>query len=221
MNSAACLRQSGANKMRHLIVSMVAFVLVAACGKIKEEAALPPGSHVLALGDSLTAGAGVSSGEAWPSLLASRTGWVVINAGRNGDTSGAALQRLPELLEEHRPVLVLVTVGGNDMLRRLPQKETIANLKQILALIKAHGAKAVLLATPQPSAAGAFFRNLSAADFYREVADEHKVHLIEDAVADVLSDPQLKGDPLHPNAEGHARLSEKLFEALKSIGYAR
>lgn len=220
MISAAFRRQFGANSMRYLIVSMVAIVLVAACGKIQEEA-IPPGSPVLALGDSLTAGAGVSHGEAWPSLLASRTGWVVVNAGRNGDTSGAALQRLPELLEEHRPVLVLVTVGGNDMLRRLPKKETIANLGKILTLIKAHGAKAVLLATPQPSAAGAFFRNLSAPDFYREVADEHKIHLIEDAVAEVLSDPQLKGDPLHPNAAGHARLSEKLFDALKSIGYAR
>lgn len=106
------------------------------------------------------------------------------------------------------------------MLRRLPQEETIANLGQILSQIKAHGAKPVLLATPKPSAAGVFFRNLSAADFYRGVADEHKAHLIEDAVAEVLSDPQMKGDPLHPNAAGHALLSEKIFNALKSIGYA-
>lgn len=226
MNSAAypgkCLtpRQLGAGPVRYLMVLLAAMFLLAACGKAREEA-LPAGSRVLALGDSLTAGNGVAPEQAWPSPLAGRTGWVVINGGVSGDTSGAALQRLPALLEEHSPVLVLVTLGGNDMLRKIPEAETIAHLDQILARIQAHGAKAVLLATPKPSAAGAVFRSLSAADFYQGVADRHKLPLIRDAMAEVLSDPQLKGDPLHPNAAGHARLAEKLFEALRSIGYAR
>lgn len=214
------LRQFGADLIRHAILLIAATVLVAACGKEKEEA-IPGGSRVLALGDSLTAGAGVTPEEAWPDLLAGRTGWVVTNGGVSGDTSGDALRRLPSLLEEHNPVLVLVTLGGNDMLHQLPQEETVANLGQILTLIKAHGAKPALLATPKPSVAGAVFQNLSAADFYRKVADEHQVPLIEDAVAEVLSDPKLKGDPLHPNAAGHALLSEKIFDALKSIGYVR
>lgn len=205
---------------RRILLLAAVTVLVAACGKAKEDA-LPPGSRVLALGDSLTEGAGVSSAEAWPDLLANRTGWVVINGGVSGDTSGGALHRLPALLEEHHPVLVLVTLGGNDMLRHITQEETIANLGQILAVIKAHGAKPVLLATPKPSVAGAAFHNLSAADFYLRVADEQQVPLIEDAIAEVLSDPQLKGDPLHPNTAGHAQLSQKIFDALKSIGYAR
>lgn len=159
--------------------------------------------------------------EAWPNLLASQTGWEVINGGVNGDTSGAALLRLPALLEQHTPALVLVTLGGNDMLRRIPQQETIANLEKILNLIKTHGAKPLLLATPQPSIAGAVFQNLSAADFYRAVAEAQHVPLIEDAIADVISDPQLKGDPLHPNTAGHVRLSEQILEELKSIGYVR
>jgi acyl-CoA thioesterase-1 len=199
---------------------IAAIVLLAACSKVKEEV-IPPGSHVLALGDSLTEGAGVTPQEAWPNLLAGKTNWIVINGGVSGDTSGGALQRLPPLLEEHKPVLVLVTLGGNDMLRHLPEQETIANLEKILALIKAHGAKPVLLATPNPSLMGAAFRNLSAADFYRKVADAQKVPLIKDAIADVISDPQLKGDPLHPNAAGHMLLSEKIYKELKSIGYVR
>lgn len=205
--------------MRRIALLLAALMLVAACGKAKEDA-LPAGSQILALGDSLTAGAGVAPEEAWPERLAHLTGWVVINGGISGDTSGAALERLPALLEEHDPVLVLVTLGGNDMLRRIPHAETLANLGQILDLIKQHGAKPVLLATPKPSIAGAAFRNLSAADFYQQVADTHGVPLIEDAIADVLSDPQLKGDPLHPNAAGHALLSGEIFDALKSIGYA-
>lgn len=208
-----------AGLMRRIALLVTALMLVAACGKAKEDA-LPAGSRVLALGDSLTAGLGVASGEAWPERLAELTGWVIINGGVSGDTSGDALRRLPALLEEHDPALVLVALGGNDMLRRLPQAETLANLGQILGMIKAQGAKPVLLATPQPSLVGAVFQNLSAADFYRKVADEHAVPLIEDAIAEILSDPQLKDDPLHPNAAGHTHLSRKIFEALKSIGYA-
>jgi acyl-CoA hydrolase len=212
-------RLSGTVSIRHLILLLVA-VLLFACGKAKEEA-IPRGSVVLALGDSLTAGAGVTSAEAWPDLLAARTGWMVINGGVSGDTSAGALQRLPSLLEENAPVLVLVTLGGNDMLRHIPQQQTVANLEKILALVKAHGAKPVLLATPQPSIAGAVLRHLSAADFYAEVAEAQQVPLIEDAVPDVLSDPQLKVDPLHPNAAGHALLSGKIAEALGDIGYFR
>ncbi|WP_435627448.1 arylesterase [Candidatus Ferrigenium straubiae] len=206
--------------IRRFLLLVSAAVLVAACGGKAKEEALPASSRVVALGDSITAGFGVASGEAWPGLLANRTGWVVINGGVSGDTSGGALQRLPALLEEHKPVLVLVALGGNDMLRRLPEQETVANLGKILAAIKAHGAKPVLLATPKPSAMGAVFQNLSAADFYRRVAEEQQVPLIEDAIAEVLSDPQLKGDPLHPNAAGHKLLAQKIFDALKAIGYA-
>lgn len=205
---------------RHTIWLAACVVFVAACGSKTREAVLPPGSRVVALGDSLTAAVGIAPTEAWPDLLADRTGWAVINAGVSGDTSSDALQRLPALLEEHGPALVLVALGGNDMLRRISQEETIANLGKMLALIKAHGAKPVLLATPRPSVTGAVFQNLSAADFYRQVAEEHEVPLIEDAIAEVLSDPQLKGDPLHPNAAGHAKLARKIFDALKSIGYA-
>lgn len=206
--------------IRRIILTVAAIVLVAACGSKAKEEALPPGSMIVALGDSLTAGAGVASEEAWPDLLASRTGWVVVNGGISGDTSAAALLRLPALLEEHSPVLVLVALGGNDMLRRVPQAETIANLGEMLAMIKAHGAKPVLLATPKPSVAGAAFQNLSAAEFYSGLAEAHQIPLIEDAIAEVLSDPKMKGDPLHPNAAGHAQLAQKIFDALQAIGYA-
>lgn len=218
MSSPEDVRSPVSHLFRCAILLLATLVLATACGETKEDA-LPHGSVVLALGDSLTAGFGVASGEAWPDLLAGRAGWMVVNGGVSGDTSGGALDRLPALLEEHNPALVLVALGGNDMLRRIPREETIANLGQILAMIKAHGAKPVLLATPKPSAMGAVFQTLSAADFYRGVAEEQQVPLIEGAIAEVLSDPQMKGDPLHPNAAGHAQLSQKIFDALKSIGY--
>ncbi len=202
------------------LVAVVATVILGACSHPTEQA-LPRGTRVLALGDSLTAGYGVNPTEAWPVLLASRTGWEIVNAGVSGDTSAGGLQRLPALLEEYSPALVFVSLGGNDMLRRVPQPETVANLNRILDLIHAHGAKTVLLATPKPSITGAVFNSLSAADFYQLIAESHKVPLIEDALPDVLSDPKLKVDALHPNAAGHLLLTEKLFKSLKSIGYVR
>jgi len=195
-----------------------ALALAAGCGGPKETV-LPAGASVLALGDSLTAGYGVSPEQAWPVLLAGHTGWAVVNGGISGDTSAGA--RLPALLEEHRPVLVLVTLGGNDMLRKLPEGDTVANLGTMIDLVKARGAKAVLVATPKPSVAGAVFRSLSPPELYRKAAKDHAVPLIENAVGEVLSDPLMKGDPLHPNAAGHALLEQKLFAALKALGFAR
>jgi acyl-CoA thioesterase-1 len=202
-------------------LALFILLLAVACGGTKKEAALPAGSKVLALGDSLTAPHGVKPGEDWPTLLAQKTGWVVINAGVSGDTSAGALTRLPALLDEHQPQLVLVSLGGNDMLRKVPSAQTVANLGSLLDLIKARGARGVLLATPKPSIAGAVFNNLSPADFYADVAKDKKVPLIKDALPEVLSDTALKSDQLHPNAAGHALLAEKIHADLKKIGFAR
>ncbi|MCG6932710.1 MAG: hypothetical protein LJE57_03635 [Gallionella sp.] len=70
------------------------------------------------------------------------------------------------------------------------------------------------MATPNPSPMRAVFQNLSSPDFYRKVAEAQHVPLIAIAIADVLSDPELKGNALHPNAEGHERLAEKIYKEL-------
>jgi len=204
--------------MRALLLCLA--LLLAGCGETEKFPNLPPGSVVLALGDSLTAGAGVSPEQAWPALLAQRTGWTVINGGESGDTSAQGLQRLPALLDEYHPALVLVALGGNDMLRHLPVSGIEDNLARVIVKCRIENAAVVLLATPQPSLAGAVLRNLSAPGFYGQVAAAQKVPLIEGAIAEVLSDPLLKGDQVHPNAEGHAVLSGKILEALHELGYA-
>ena len=201
-----------------LLASLLA--LLAACSADKAES-LPPGTMVLALGDSLTAGYGLTTGQAWPALLAEKTGWRIVNGGVSGDKTGDALARLPALLDEHAPKLVLVTLGGNDMLRKLPEEQTRGNLARILELIRSRNAQPVLLATPKPSVAGVVFQSLSPPSFYAEIAKERKVPLIADAIAEVLSDPELKLDQLHPNAEGHKALAGKAFDALRKLGYVR
>ena len=206
---------------RGVLAAFVILTFAVACSGTKKETALPAGSKVLALGDSLTAPHGVKPGEDWPTLLGQKTGWAVINAGISGNTSAQALDRLPGLLDEHQPQLVLVSLGGNDMLRKLPQEQTVTNLGRMLDLARASGAKTVLLATPKPSLAGAVFNNLAPADFYADVAKDKKVPLIKDALPEVLSDTALKSDQLHPNAAGHAQIGEMIYAELKRIGFAR
>lgn len=205
---------------RRTFLATCLLALFAACSTEKAEP-LPPGTVVLALGDSLTAGYGLTPEQAWPALLAEKTGWNIVNGGVNGDKTGDALARLPALLDEHAPKLVLVTLGGNDMLRRLPEEQTRGNLARILELVRGRNAQPVLLATPRPSVAGVVFQSLSPPPFYAEIAKERKVPLIDEAVPEVLSDPGLKLDQLHPNAEGHKALAGKAFDALRKLGYVR
>ncbi len=205
--------------MRRLLAILLCGLLAACSGKQAEP--LPPGTVVLALGDSLTAGYGLAPEQAWPSLLAEKTGWKIVNGGVSGDKTSDALARLPALMDEHAPKLVLVTLGGNDMLRKLPEAQTRGNLARILELVRGRNAQPVLLATPRPSVAGVVFQSLSPAPFYAEIAKARKIPLIDEAVAEALSDPDLKLDQLHPNAEGHKALAGKTFDALRKLGYVR
>ncbi len=203
-----------------IFATILLVAMFAACSARKAEP-LPPGTVVLALGDSLTAGYGLAPEQAWPALLAEKTGWQVVNGGVSGDKTGDALARLPALMDEHAPKLVLVTLGGNDMLRKLPEEQTRGNLARILELVRGRNAQPVLLATPKPSVAGVVFQNLSPPPFYAEIAQERQVPLIAEAIPEVLSDPALKLDQLHPNAEGHQALAGKAFDALRKLGYVR
>ena len=99
------------------------------------------GATVLAQGDSITFGIGASAETSYPSVLAKLTGWTVINAGVSGETSAQALARLPALLQEHTPLLVLVSIGGNDFVRRLPEVETRTNIQKICRFCLASGAQ--------------------------------------------------------------------------------
>jgi acyl-CoA hydrolase len=195
-----------------------ALLLLAACGQPRHPP-LPAGSAVLVLGDSISAGYGVAPEEAWPARLAASTGWQVINAGVNGDTTADALVRLPELLERHAPRLVLVEIGGNDMLRHIPDAEIAANLDAMLARIAGHGAQPVLIGIPRPSVLGAAFARLTPADFYAETAQRNRVLLIGDAASKLLSAADLKLDAVHPNAAGHERLADAVRAELQRFGF--
>lgn len=122
---------------------------LSACGRKKPALTrLPAGSAVLALGDSLTWGTGAAPETSYPAVLQGLTGWRIANAGVPGDTSAGALARLPGLLQEGAPQLVLVSIGGNDFLRRLPESDTRRHIQAICEQIRASGAQTLLIAVP-------------------------------------------------------------------------
>ena len=205
------------HRARSSLFVLLAAVVALACTSPAGDP-LPPGAVVLVLGDSISAGYRLAPEDAWPSRLAERTGWVVVNGGVSGDTTGEARARLTGLLEAHRPELVIVELGGNDMLRRVPLTEARANLAGIVTEIRDAGARPVLMAIPQPSVTGAVFQTLSDAPIYEELAAQLQVPLLPDVVSEVLSDPALKLDHLHPNAEGSRVLADKAVEALQELG---
>ncbi len=203
-----------------LIGLVVASILLIACSA-SEYQAIPAGATVLVLGDSVSYGTGASRGEDYPTLLAAKTGWNIVNAGVPGDTSAGGLQRLPELLQEHAPRLLLIELGGNDFLRHVPVEETAANLKAIVMQSREKEIPVVLLAMPRPNLFSAAFRTLSDESMYENVANETQTPLVSGIFSEVLSRNELKSDPIHPNAEGYRQVAEQLFVALRELGFAR
>ena len=208
-------------KRRALIVA--AALTLGGCGRKQAAAgvALPAGSTVLALGDSITFGTGADSAAAYPAQLAALTGWNVVNAGVPGETAAQAAERLPALLVEHKPALVIVSAGGNDFLRHLPAAETEAALRGAIGLARDAGAQVLLVAVPQPTLGAALGTGLSDHPLYARLADELKLPLHANGWAKVLGDDKLRSDQIHANAAGYRAFAEGLAATLRDMGYSK
>jgi len=189
------------------------------CGRkpVAATAALPTGTAVLALGDSITSGTGAETAAAYPAQLAALTGWNVINGGVPGNTAAQALERLPALLAEHKPALVIVSVGGNDFLRRLPESDTVEALRRTATLARAAGALVVLVGVPQPTISAALGVGLSDHPMFERLAEELSLPLHAKGWARVLGDEKLRSDQIHANAAGYRAFAEGLAARLREL----
>ena len=205
---------------RRLLLAAAAAALLPACGRKAKGHGVPAGATVLALGDSLTQGVGASSpAHAWPAVFARLSGWHMVNGGVSGDTSDMALARLPDLLREHRPQLVIVSIGGNDFLRQHSGAATRDNVRAIVQQSQSAGAQVLLVAEPQPSIAAALGR-VSDHPMFAELAKELRVPLLENAWSDILSDEKLRSDRIHANDVGYEQFARELFKATQNLGLA-
>jgi len=207
-------------RRRWLSASLLAVALapLTACGRKTPRAqAVPAGATVLALGDSLTSGVGASRDTAYPAVLQQLTGWKVVNGGVSGDTSAQALARLPDLLQQHQPALVIVSIGGNDFLRHQTASDTRTRVRQICEQARAGGAQVLLVAVPELSLLAAAGR-LSDHALYEEIADELRIPLHRKGWSAVLADARLRSDQIHANATGYAQFAQGLVDTLRDTG---
>ena len=196
---------------RSLFIFFALFLLVAC----ERTATLPKlGAHdvILAFGDSLTFGTGASPETAYPAQLAGRIGRPIINAGVPGETTTDALERLPQVLNQYRPKLVLLCLGGNDMLRQQAAPSIEHNLRALIKTIQDSNAAVVLIGVPEPKLFG------GAPAFYADIADELKLPYEGEVFNEVLRNPSLKSDPIHANAQGYQLVAQRLAALLKSSG---
>lgn len=186
------------------IAILCMLALCAGCGGNPKIRKLSASSIIVAFGDSLTSGTGVSEAESYPAVLAERIGCRVVNAGVPGENTSSGIGRLPIVLEDEQPDLVILCHGGNDMLSGQDSSITIANLTAMISMVKNAGADVILIGVPKP---GLF---LKPAPFYHEIAAKQAIPCDVETLSRILSSPALKSDAVHPNASGYRQLAEAI-----------
>lgn len=196
--------------MRNAVMGLLCLLLVG-CGE-SEFRPLGAGETILAFGDSLTEGRGVNPAQSYPSVLATLSGHPVINAGVSGELSEAGRARLPALLVQHRPALVILLEGGNDILRGSGEEALKANLAAMIEMVQGSGAQLLLVGVPRKS----LFAD--GAPLYGELADQYRLVLDNESIGELLRSPALKSDAVHFNEQGYRTLAERLHGLLQERG---
>ena len=180
---------------------------------------------IVALGDSLTAGYGLSRQQAWPSLVAEkmRTAgyeFEIVNAGSSGDTTAGGLRRLPAILRAHHKIdIFVVELGINDAFRGAPIEQIRSNLQAIVDQVRAQqpGASIVIAGMQLPNVSsddyvGAF------GEIFRAVAEKNRATLIPFFLEGVGGNPELnQWDRVHPNAAGQRVLAENVWRIIEPL----
>ncbi|MCG7914347.1 MAG: arylesterase [Candidatus Thiodiazotropha weberae] len=185
---------------------------------------------LLVVGDSLSAGYGVTTEVRWVNLLSQRLNshcgpFQVINASVSGDTSQGGLSRLPALLSKHQPTLVIIELGGNDGLRGINSRAMHDNLLDMVKLSKQAGAAVLLLGVRLPANYGPEFTNAFHQVYY-DVSEAESVPLVPFFLQGVALDMSLmQNDGIHPNDEAQPILKDNVWAGLrpllKAVGYVK
>ena len=198
----------------HVLATICLSLLLGACSSSQKT--------VLILGDSLSAGYGLNPGESWVNLLENRAkaekiNAKIVNAGISGDTTDGGKARLPLLLIQHRPSIVVIELGGNDGLRGQSLDKAEANLRSMISNAKTAGAKVLLVGMKVPSHNGQDYADRFAA-MYGRIASDTKVALVPFMLEGLVDQPQLfMSDGIHPTAEAQPIILTNIWQHLKPL----
>ena len=188
-------------------------------------AAAPKAPLILVVGDSISAEYGLTRGQGWVALLAQRLTEKkltqrVQNASISGDTTSGGLARLPALLQQHKPAIVIIELGGNDALRGLPLASSRSNLRAMVQAAKAAGAKVLLLGMQVPPNYGASYQREFAAMF-EQVASQEKAALVPFLLKGIADQADAQAwfqpDRIHPLARAHPLMLNLVWQGLKPL----
>tara|TARA_R110001583_G_scaffold28426_3_gene100903 strand:- start:17735 stop:18337 length:603 start_codon:yes stop_codon:yes gene_type:complete len=198
--------------MKKLLFLVPLLLTLLACSENPVLSKLNHTDKILAFGDSLTFGYGASREQSYPAVLSQLSGLNVINEGISGELSSEGLKRLEKLLDTHNPELLLLCHGANDMLKKRNLDNMANNLEAMIELAQQRDIEVLLIAVPS---ATLFLKPL---EQYQQVADKMKVPLNNDLIADILGQPALHSDIIHPNALGYRKMAEGIHQDLQSLG---
>ena len=188
-------------------------------------AASPTEDRILIVGDSLSAEYGLSRGSGWVALLekklvAGGRRAIVVNASISGDTTAGGRSRLPVLLRERKPTIVVIELGGNDALRGLPLESTKANLLAMARAAKAAGARVLIIGMQLPPNYGRQY-GAEFAGLFAQIASDQRAGLVPfmlRGVADVAdAESWFQADRIHPLARAHPTILGNVWPALEPL----
>ncbi|MEO7280014.1 MAG: arylesterase [Casimicrobium sp.] len=197
-------------------------LFLAALWALASTGALAKSSQILVVGDSISAGYGLSSGEGWVDLLTKKLAREkipadLINASISGDTTAGGLSRLPALLAKHKPTVVLIELGGNDGLRGSPVATAKANLLKMAQMSKASGAKVLIVGMQMPPNFGATYTAQFEA-MYVDVAKAVNAGLVPALLEKIGTDlSKFQADRIHPTAAAQPVLLDTVWPALVKL----
>lgn len=194
------------NKFKYLIV--ILGILLSGCSKPEIKNIDAQGKNIICFGDSITFGYGANPGEDYPAVLRGMVKLPVINAGIDGDTTIAALERLQADVLSKDPRLVIVEFCGNDFLKKIPKEETVKNLSLIIDRIQQSGAMVALV----DISAGMFFMEYRGA--FKKLAADKKAIFIPAVLNRLITSPAMKSDFFHPNGRGYKVVAQRVHQAV-------
>jgi acyl-CoA thioesterase-1 len=217
MKPISLIHSSSTALMRLILLSggLISLILSATFAT----AADTPSHKILILGDSLSAAYGIRQQDGWPYLLqtalADRA--IIINASVSGETTAGGVQRLPRLIKEHQPSIVVIELGGNDGLRGYPASGIRKNLQTLISKSMDADAKVLLIGMQIPPNYGKRYTDAFAQN-YVQLADKYTLALVPFLLESVAGEPALmQSDGIHPTAEAQTLILQNVLPTLRAM----